>query len=213
MLLSGFIFYEGYHRLKAPREVSEGIMIAVAAAGLAVNLGIMLGLRSASRNDLNIRSASVHMMGDAVSSVGIMGGGILIVWTGRQWIDPALSILIGGLILWTARGIIKESLNILLEGLPRGLRLETVIESLRRVPGVIDVHDVHIWSLASHTHALSCHVMIEDLPPSASESILRSLNEMLERSFQISHTTIQFENVLCEISGSGCAAGRNRARC
>ena len=97
----------------------------------------------------------------------------------------------------------------LFRSLPRALRLETVVEALRQVPGVIDVHDLHIWSLASHTHALSCHVMIEDLPPSSSDSTLRSVNEMLERSFHITHTTIQFENVLCEISSAGCAANRH----
>ena len=204
VLLAGFIFYEAYQRLGAPRPVSGLIMMGVAAAGLVVNIGIMLALRSASRQDLNIRSAFVHMLGDAISSVGILIGGLLIDWSGRHWIDPALSILIGLLILWTARGIIQESLNILLEGLPRGLRLETVVEAVRQIPGVIDVHDLHIWSLASHTHALSCHVMIEDLPPSSSETILRSVNELLERRFQITHTTVQFEHALCEIS-NGCA--------
>lgn len=205
VVLAGFIFYESYLRLGNPEPVSEKIMIWVAAAGLVVNLGIMFGLRSASRHDLNIRSASVHMLGDAVSSAGIIGGGFLIAWTGYNWIDPALSILIGLLILWTAWDIIKESLNILLEGLPRDMRLEMVIDAVRQVPGVIDVHDVHIWSLASHSHALSCHVMIEDLPLSSSESILRSVNELLAQRFNITHTTIQFEHALCAISGSGCA--------
>jgi cobalt-zinc-cadmium efflux system protein len=207
--LAGFIFYESYQRLSRPQPVADAIMIGVAAAGLAVNLGIMLGLRSASRRDLNIRSAFVHMLGDAVSSAAIIVGGILIALSGYLWIDPALSIFIGGLILWTAWDIVKESLNILLEGLPRGLRLETVIEEIRRIPGVIDVHDVHIWSLGSHSHALSCHVMIADVPPSSSEAILRSVNELLARRFHITHTTIQFEHALCEISGTGCAAAQH----
>ena len=209
VVLAGFIFFESYHRLARPQQVSEKIMIWVAAVGLVVNLGIMLGLRSASRHDLNIRTAFIHMLGDALSSVGIIAGGFLIAATGYHWIDPVLSILIGLLILWTSWGIIQESLNILLEGLPRALRLEKVVEALRQVPGVIDVHDLHIWSLASHTHALSCHVMIEDLPPSSSDSTLRSVNEMLERSFHITHTTIQFEHVPCEISSAGCAANRH----
>ncbi len=212
VLLAGFILYESYQRFRVPQEVSEQIMIWVAAAGLVVNGGIMFALRSASRHDLNIRSAFVHMLGDAVSSVGIIAGAILIAWTGHNWIDAVLSAFIGVLILWTAKGIIKESLNILLEGLPRGLRLEAVVDAVRGVPGVIDLHDVHIWSLASNTHALSCHVMIEDLPPSSSDSILRSVNEMLERRFQITHTTIQFEHALCEISGAGCQPARSERR-
>ncbi|HYM13168.1 MAG TPA: cation diffusion facilitator family transporter [Bryobacterales bacterium] len=204
-LLAGFIFYESYRRLGNPQEVSERIMIWVAFAGLAVNLGVMFGLRAASRSDINIRSAFVHMLGDAVSSAGIIIGGFIIAWTGYHWIDPLLSIFIGLLILWTAWDIIKESLNILLEGLPRNLRLETVIGAMRGVPGVIDVHDVHIWSLGSASHALSSHVMIEDLPPSSSESTLRSINEVLEARFHITHTTIQFEHALCPISENGCA--------
>ena len=212
IVLAGFIFYESYHRFQAPPEVSEGIMIAVASVGLVVNVGIMLALRSASHHDLNIRSAFVHMLGDALGSIGIILGGVCIRWTGRHWIDPLLSVLIGVLILWTAGGIIKESLNILLEGLPRGLHLETVVAEVRRLPGVIDVHDVHIWSLASHTHALSCHVLIEDLPPSASETILRGVNDLLADRFHITHTTIQFEHALCEISASGCGPGRSECR-
>ncbi|MBI3695991.1 MAG: cation transporter, partial [Acidobacteria bacterium] len=126
VVLAGFIFWESYRRLGRPQEVSERIMIVVAGLGLLVNLGIMFGLREAGRHDLNIRSAFVHMLGDAVSSVGIIAGGFLIAWTGYHWIDPLLSALIGVLILWTARDIILESLNILLEGLPSNLRLKTV---------------------------------------------------------------------------------------
>jgi cobalt-zinc-cadmium efflux system protein len=204
VLLAGFIFFESYHRLNRPERVAENIMIWVAATGLVVNVGVMLALHSASRHDINIRSAFVHMVGDAVSSAGIIVGGFVIAWTRYYWIDPVLSVLIGVMILWTAWDIIKESLNILLEGLPRDMRLETVIGAVRQIPGVIDVHDVHIWSLASHSHALSCHVMIEDLPPSASESILRSVKGLLAEQFHITHTTIQFEHALCEISGTGC---------
>jgi cobalt-zinc-cadmium efflux system protein len=208
VVLAGFIFYESYQRFLTPEPVAEQIMLWVATAGLVVNVGIMLALHSASRHDLNIRSAFVHMLGDAVGSVGIIIGAVAIHWTGYYWIDPLLSVLIGVLILWTAWGIIKESLNILLEGLPRGIQLDAVVAEVRRLPGVIDVHDVHIWSLASHTHALSCHVLIEDVPLSASESILRSVNSLLARRFDITHTTIQFEHALCEISASGCGPSR-----
>ncbi len=211
VVLSGFIFYESYLRFQAPQRVAEKVMLAVAAAGLLVNVGVMLALRDASRHDLNIRSAFVHMLGDALGSIGIVAGAILIGWTGCYWIDPLLSVLIGLLILWTAWDIIKESLNILLEGLPRGLKLDVVVDAVRKLPGVIDVHDVHIWSLASHTHALSCHVLIDDLPPSASDSILRSVNDLLASRFDIHHTTIQFEHALCAISASGCGPGREES--
>jgi cobalt-zinc-cadmium efflux system protein len=165
----------------------------------------MLSLRAASKNDLNVRSAFVHMLGDAVGSLAIVVGAIAIRYTGWVQIDPILSLLIGLLIVWTAWDIIRESLNILLEGLPRGIALPEVTSSMRAVPGVMDVHDLHIWSLGSSTHALSCHVLIEDVPPSASDIILRRINGVLADQFRISHTTVQFEHVSCAISETGCA--------
>jgi cobalt-zinc-cadmium efflux system protein len=202
--LSAWIFYESYHRLVSPQPVHEAVMMAVAALGLVLNGGIMWGLRIARRTDINIRSAFVHMLGDLLGSIGIIIGAIAIRYTGWLEIDPVLSILIGALIVWTAWDIIKESLNILLEGLPRGLELQSVIGAMRQVEGVLDVHDLHIWSLGSTTRALSCHVQIEDLPPSASECTLRRLNDLLAERFQIRHTTVQFEHVGCPVSENGC---------
>ena len=204
VVLAGWIFYESYQRLLRPLAVHETTMIAVAAAGLVLNGGIMWGLRVARHHDINIRSAFVHMLGDLVGSIGIIIGAVVIRYTGWQQIDPLLSILIGVLIIWTAWDIIKESLNILLEGLPRGLELQSVDAAMRGVEGVLDVHDLHIWSLGSNTHALSCHVLIEDLPPSTSERTLRRINDVLCERFRIRHTTVQFEHVNCAVSESGC---------
>jgi cobalt-zinc-cadmium efflux system protein len=202
--LAAWIFYEGYHRLLRPEPVHETVMIVVAGAGLVLNGGIMWGLRVARRHDINIRSAFVHMLGDLLGSVGIVIGAVAIRYTGWWQIDPVLSILIGALIVWTAWDIIKESLNILLEGLPRGLDLQSVISAMRGVEGVLDVHDLHIWSLGSNTRALSCHVLIEDLPPSASECTLKCLNDLLAERFHICHTTVQFEHMSCAVSENGC---------
>jgi len=206
MGLAVWIFYESYHRFLAPREVQENIMIIVAVAGLVVNVAIMRALHHESQTDLNIRGAYMHMLGDALSSVGIIIGGIVIAYTGLPWIDPLLSVLIGVLILWSGWGITREAMDILLEGLPRGMKLQEVCGALRGIDGVVDVHDVHVWSLSSYSHALSCHAVIEDLPPSASERILRSMNDVLEERFHISHTTIQFENVTCENSAGICSS-------
>jgi cobalt-zinc-cadmium efflux system protein len=107
-----------------------------------------------------------------------------------------LSVLIGVLIVWTAWDIIKESLNVLLEGLPRGMQLDEVTGAMRQLDGVIDVHDLHIWSLGSSAHALSCHVLIEDMPPSESNAILQRINDVLCK-FEISHSTVQFEHAKC----------------
>jgi cobalt-zinc-cadmium efflux system protein len=201
LMLAGYILYESYQRWREPRQVNETTMLLVAALGLVVNASIMWGLRAERGHDLNVRSAWVHMLGDALGSIGIMVGAVVIRQTGWARTDPALSALIGLLIVWTAWDIIKESLNILLEGLPRGLNLNAVMQAMRQVQDVIDVHDVHIWSLGSSTRALSCHVLIQDVPPSASDSILQRLNAMLEERFHIHHTTMQFEHVNCP----GCA--------
>jgi cobalt-zinc-cadmium efflux system protein len=203
--LAGWILYESVDRLRRPLPVNEMVMIGVAVLGLLINGAIVLVLRAASRNDLNVRSAFIHMLGDALGAVAIIAGAVAIRYTGWERVDPALSILIGLLIVWTAWDIIRESLNILLEGLPRGIKLQDVGQGMRAIEGVLDVHDLHIWSLGSSTHALSCHVLIEDVPPSCSDVILRRLNEMLSHRFHISHTTVQFEHVSCAISETGCA--------
>jgi cobalt-zinc-cadmium efflux system protein len=209
--LSVWILYESVMRLRSPETVDETVMMAIAGLGLALNGGIMLSLRAASKNDINIRSAFVHMLGDALGSVAIIAGAIAIRYTGWVRVDPLLSIVIALLIVWTAWDIIRESLNILLEGLPRGISLGDVAKAMGGVSGVLGVHDLHIWSLGSNTHALSCHVLIEDVPPSASDCILRKLNGLLEHNYGISHTTVQFEHVSCAISENGCAIPVNEA--
>ena len=202
--LSVWIFYESFQRFLRPEPVQENIMIVVCSLGLLINGGVMWSLRIARKNDINVRSTFVHFLGDALGSVAIIAGAIIIHYTGWQRIDPALSVAIGALIVWSAWDIVNESLNILLEGLPRGIELQTVSSAMREVPGVLDVHDLHIWSLVSSTHALSCHALIEDVPPSASDRILQRLNIVLCDRFAIRHTTVQFEHVGCAVSESGC---------
>ena len=197
VVISTFIFYEAWERFRHPQRIEVWTMFWVAVAALALNGGIMWGLHRDKDRDLNIRAAFVHMLGDAVSSLGIIVGAIAIHFTGLTFIDPLLSVLIGILIVWTAWDIIQESLNVLLEGLPRGMELGEVTNSIRAIEGVIDVHDLHIWSLGSSAHALSCHVIIEDMPPSASNAILQRINDVLG-NHEIHHTTIQFEHTQCD---------------
>ena len=197
-----YIFYEAVERLYHPVQVSPGLMIWVAAAGVVMNGTISWFLYKASQ-DVNIRSVFIHQVGDTLSTAAVIVGGLVILWTGRNWVDPVLSLGIGCMILWSSMGIIRETLNILLEGIPRGMSVEHIIDSIHAIDGVNDVHDVHVWSIGSDRHALSCHINIEDIPPSASEAILRSVNNMLAAKFHIHHTTIQFENVVCAIA-HGC---------
>jgi cobalt-zinc-cadmium efflux system protein len=203
--LSAWILSESVMRLRQPEPVAANVMMAVAAVGLALNGAVMLALRASRHNDINIRGAFLHMLGDAVGSLAILGGALAIRYTGWERVDPMLSILIALLIVWTAWDIVRESLNILLEGLPRGMRFDDVAKAMQAVEGVLDVHDLHIWCLGSSTRALSCHVQIEDIPPSASDAVLQRLNGMLGERFHVFHTTVQFEHLSCAISENGCA--------
>jgi cobalt-zinc-cadmium efflux system protein len=122
------------------------------------------------------------------------------IWLWRSyWIDPALSLVIAALVFWSSLGIVRETLNILLEGMPAHLELPLIQKEMRNVAGVLDVHDLHVWSLGSNTHALACHVTIADIPPSASGEILEALQCLLRDTFRIRHSTIQFEHVDCGI--------------
>src|SRR2546430_16828946 len=152
--------------------------------------GVIAVLLYRTGRDVNLRSAFLHEIGDTLSPAAVIAGGWAILATGQNWIDSALSFGIGALILWSGFGIVRETLNILLEGTPRGMKLERVEASIREIDGVNDVHDLHVWSLGSETSALSCHISIADIPPSASERILREVKERLYHDFRIDHTTI-----------------------
>jgi cobalt-zinc-cadmium efflux system protein len=202
VIVSFFIFYEAFRRIQHPEQVQAGLMIWVAAAGVVMNAAIALLLWRSGR-DVNVRSALLHEVGDTVSTAAVIVGGWAILWTGQYWIDSALSFGIGALILWSSFGIVRETLNILLEGTPRGMSLDDVEAAVRAIPGVSDVHDLHVWSIGSENHALSAHVKIADMPTSESDTILREINDKLGRSFGIHHTTIQLEHVVCE-TAHGC---------
>ena len=136
----------------------------------------------------------------------------MIALTGQHWIDPALSVGIGVMILWSSIGIIHESLNILLEGTPSGMELDRIRRVICEIPGVDAVHDLHVWSIGSDTHSLSCHVSVADMPASESASILRAVREQLEQRFHIHHTTIQFELTVCE-TANGCVIPVSPGHC
>ena len=188
-----FICYEGYDRIVRPAPVAAGTMLAVGLIALVTNGAISLAL-ARERHDLNLRAVFVHYLGDTLSNLGIIAGAWLIRKTGQPLIDPLIAFLIAGMIIWTALGIITDTANILLESLPRGMSLERVANAMLTVPGVREVHDVHIWSLGSDSRALSCHIQILDMPTSESERIVRHLREVMTSEFGITHTTIQFEH-------------------
>ena len=200
--ISFLIFYGAVRRIQHPQPVHAGMMMWVAAAGVIMNGAIAFMLYRTHR-DVNIRSALLHEIGDTISTAAVIIGGWAILATGQLWIDAALSFGIGALILWSSFGIMRETLNILLEGTPRGMKLARVAAVIQEIDGVNDVHDLHVWSIGSETNALSCHISIADIPPSASERILREVKARLHTDFQIDHTTIQFEHAVCDVA-HGC---------
>jgi cobalt-zinc-cadmium efflux system protein len=188
---------EAVRRLYNPVAVQPRLMMYVAAAGVVMN-GVIALLLWRVAHDVNLRSSFLHMAGDTLSTAAVIAGGVGILLTGLNWIDPALSLCIAALILWSSIGIVRETLNILLEGTPRGVSLEAIRAGMEAVDGVINVHDLHVWCLGSHSSALACHVTIADIPPSESACILVKLNHVLHGHFDICHTTIQFEHIGCE---------------
>jgi cobalt-zinc-cadmium efflux system protein len=198
ILISIWIAIEAVHRLSAPVAVHPRTMMIVAAAGVVMN-GVIAALLWGVARDVNMRSAFLHMAGDTLSTAAVIAGGAGILFTGRNWIDPALSLIIAALILWSSWSIMRETLNILLEGTPHGVALSAIRAGMEQVPGVLNVHDLHCWSLGSQSRALACHVTIADIPPSESACILEKLNHVLRDHFNICHTTIQFEHENCTI--------------
>lgn len=192
ILLAGWLAWEAIERLRAPVAVVESWMIWTSLAALAVNGGITLALVR-GRKDLNLRSILIHNFGDALSNIAIIIGAIAIGLTGARWIDPVLGLAIGLLVLWSSIGILRESAHILLEGRPREMEVETVARALLRVPGVNEVHDVHIWSLGGGHNALSCHARIPDMHMDECERVLAAIKETALKEFAIEHVTVQLE--------------------
>jgi cobalt-zinc-cadmium efflux system protein len=198
IVIAGFICFEALERLRNPVDVHPATMMAVAAVGVVMN-AVIAGLLWSSSRDVNIRSAFIHQLGDTLSTAAVIVGGFAISLTGEIWIDPVLSIAIAAMILWSSFGIIRETLNILLEGTPHGIKLEDISAAIVACTGVDAVHDLHVWSIGSEIHALSCHILIADIPPSESERILRDVKGCLADRFHIHHTTFQFEHAGCEV--------------
>ena len=210
VLVSIYIFYEAYQRILTPPEVETPVMIIVASVGLAANLAAMLLLRRMRHSSLNIRAAFWHIIGDTISSVGVIIAGIIIATTGWYLADSVIAVFIGGIILWGAIRIVKESADILLEAVPQHIQIHDIIKAMKDVPGVEDVHDIHVWTITSGIYALSAHLIIEEQTVSKSAEIIEAVNLFLARDFEITHTTLQLECEKCESCPSGIICTINR---
>ena len=204
VVIALLIFWEAIGRLRHPEPVHSTPMIIVALIAILMNTLISFWLRSGAKKDLNVRSAYMHMLGDAISAAGVVAAGVVVAFTGASIADPAVSVLIGILILWSSWGILKESVNVLLEGVPEGMQMQTVERTIGAVAGVLAVHDLHVWSVGSGMVCCSCHISVEEQSVRSGENVLRAVAEALEHNFGISHSTIQVEVEGCEPNDMYC---------
>ncbi len=204
VVIAAWIGVEAIARFAAPVAVQPHVMMTVATAGVLMN-GAIAALLWRFSGEVNIRSVFVHMLGDTLSTAGVIVGGAAIAYTGRTWIDPLLSLLIAGMILWSSIAIVRETLHILLEGTPRGVPLAEVRAAIEGVSGVVDVHDLHVWSVGPKALALVSHITVIEMPLARCSALRESINAELRTRFQIRHTTLQMETGECSVSHS-CSA-------
>ena len=202
VLISVYIMYEAYQRILNPQPVAGTLMLIVAVIGLIVNIVGALFLVKHHETNLNIRGAFLHIIGDAISSVGVIIGGVVILYTGWFLIDPILSILIALGIIAGAIGLVSESVSILLESAPSHINIAAVAEEIAKLDGVREAYHIHVWTITSGVYALSAHVIIDDRPVSGSRVLLDAITQRLTDRFKIMHSTIQLECERCDESGS-----------
>ncbi|MBW2055496.1 MAG: cation transporter [Deltaproteobacteria bacterium] len=195
--MSFYIFYEAYHRLLQPEEIKGLFMLIVAFIGLLANGAGILLLRKSAHTSLNVKSAFFHIVGDTISSGGVILGGVIILYTGWYLVDPLLSIFIGLLILKGAYALIMESIDIFLEATPKDINMKELLDELRKIQGVKEVHHIHLWTITSGINAMSAHVLIDDVLISSSAHILKEIKILLHNKYRIEHSTIQFESESC----------------
>jgi len=198
VLLSLYIIYEAYLRILDPQPVQGTLMLVVAVVGLVANLIGALVLAKHSHANLNIRGAYLHIIGDALSSVGVVVGGAVILLTGWYLIDPILSILISLVIIYGAWALLKESVSILLESVPGHVDIDIVAAEIGKLAGVREAYHIHVWTITSGVHAMSAHVIIEDQLVSRSRDLLDEIRSLLSKQFKIRHSTLQLECKRCD---------------
>jgi cobalt-zinc-cadmium efflux system protein len=203
------IGWEAVIRIGRPEAASGGLMMGVAAAAIVVNLLIALWLHCGSTDDLNVRSAYLHMMGDAASAFGVVIAGALVVTMQAPLADPIVSLLIAGLILYSSYSVLRESATVLLEGTPAGTNMPGLIAAIKAVAGVLDVHDLHVWMIGPGVVACSCHIVVAEQSVREGQQVLRAVVHDIERRFHITHTTVQVEVEGCEANDMYCMGQRS----
>jgi cobalt-zinc-cadmium efflux system protein len=198
-VLAAIIIYEAFIRFQQPQDIDAELMLMVASIGLVANLTSAFVLRKHSHDNLNVKGAFIHVLGDTMSSVGVIVAALLIIFFGLVEADPIISAIIGVIILFNAIGVVRQALNILLEFTPGHIEVEEVRSELMKVEGVEEVHDLHFWTIASGVYSMSGHIVVKDQPISACSCIISACEEVLRERFHLSHTTLQLESSACGI--------------
>jgi len=200
VLISIYILYQAYFRIIHPQPVQGGLMLVVAVIGLVANIIGALFLFKHSHTSLNIRGAYLHILGDALSSVGVVIGGVIIMNTGWYLIDPVLSVLISLVIIYGAWSLVRESVNILLESAPAHINIDTIAAEIAKIKGVREAYHIHLWTITSGVYAMSAHVLIDDQLVSGSRALIDEIKSLLAHKFKVQHCTIQIECEKCDLS-------------
>jgi cobalt-zinc-cadmium efflux system protein len=201
VLIGLYVIYEGIQRFAHPEAVAGGWMLTIAVIGFVVNTAATLLLKTHAHHDLNLKSAYLHLLTDAVESLAVVVVAGIIAWKDWRILDPLVSIAIGLFIIKSAWSILAETVHILTEGTPRGIDLHEVAAYIQSFPGVENVHHLHIWGLSSRVRALSAHIVVQDQLISKGNKISSQLEQELEHRFGINHPTIQLESSVCEEQG------------
>lgn len=201
VLIALFLMVEAVQRFFEPREIDGTVMLVVALIGLAANLATAWLLYQDVEGSLNLKSAFLHIVADAVSSVGVVIGGWLIIQYGITWVDPVLTLLIACYILYHSYSMLRQTIDILMESTPEGIDLGEVVDAVQALDAVVDVHHVHVWQLDETHVALEAHVVIDEDDLPEMESIKRTVKACLEARFGIDHSTLEFETVRCDHPG------------
>ncbi len=200
VLISLYIMYQAYLRMVHPQPVEGQLMLVIAIIGLVANVAGAFFLFKHSHASLNIRGAYLHIVGDALASIGVVIGGVIIIYFGWYLIDPILSIIISLIIIYGSWSLVKESVNILLESVPSHIDIDTVSAEIAQVKGVREAYHIHIWAITSGVYSMSAHVLIDDQLVSGCRNIIDEIREILSKKFNIRHSTIQLECDRCDMS-------------
>lgn len=203
------LVYEAIERLFQPQEIDGWIVVAVASVALVIDVATAMLLYAMSRGNLNMQAAYLHNLGDAFSSVGVIVAGAAILWRGWYWVDPLATLIIAGFILWQSVLMMRRSIHILMQGAPADVDPDELVAELQSIPGVMEIHHLHLWELDEHNRSMEAHVVVDDAQLNRWAEIKREIKARLGERFHIHHSTVEFET----LDEAGCEPCESDRQC